>query len=169
MRPFLWGKAMEKYLEAGRIVNTHGVRGEVKIEPWTNSPEFLKGFGTLYVSGRPYGVISARVHGRFVIAKLRGVDDMNAAEDLKNEKVYIDRADAELSDGEYFISDLVGFAAVSEAGVPLGRVTEILVRPGGDILVVTGEREILVPLVPEFVVGRDMEAGVVTLRLIEGM
>ena len=82
---------MEKYLEAGKIINTHGIRGEVKIEPWADSPEFLKGFKALYIDSRPVKLLSARAHGRFLIAKLEGVDDMNAAEALKNRVVYIDR------------------------------------------------------------------------------
>ncbi|MBQ3951425.1 MAG: 16S rRNA processing protein RimM [Oscillospiraceae bacterium] len=160
---------MEKYLEAGKIINTHGIRGEVKIEPWADSPEFLKGFKALYIDSRPVKLLSARAHGRFVIAKLEGVDDMNAAEALKNRIVYIDRDEAPLSEGEYFISDLIGFTAVAEDGEELGKVTEILSRPAGEILVITGEREILVPLVPEFVIARDMDGGRITLRLIEGM
>ena len=94
---------------------------------------------------------------------------MNAAEALKNRVVYIDREDAPLSEGEYFISDLIGVTAVTEDGKVLGKVTEILSRPGGDILVIEGEREILVPLVNEFVIARDMDGGRITLRLIEGM
>lgn len=160
---------MEKYLEAGKIINTHGIKGEVKIEPWADSPDFLLGFKTFYIDGSPVRVISQRVHQRFVIAKLGGTDDMNSAERLKNKIVYIDRDDAPLSEGEYFISDLVGFYAFDEAGAELGKVTEILTRPGGDVLVIDGNREILVPLIPEFVVGRDMEAERLTIRLIEGM
>ena len=160
---------MEKYLEAGKIINTHGIRGEVKIEPWADSPDFLKGFRFIYIDSRPVKLISSRVQGRFLIAKLEGVDDMNAAEALKNRVVYIDREDAPLSEGEYFISDLIGFTAVTEDGKVLGKVTEILSRPGGDILVIEGEREILVPLVPEFVIARVMDGGRITLRLIEGM
>ena len=94
---------------------------------------------------------------------------MNAAEALKNRVVYIDRDEDPLSEGEYFISDLIGFTAVAEDGEELGKVTEILSRPAGEILVITGEREILVPLVPEFVIARDMDGGRITLRLIEGM
>ena len=160
---------MEKYLEAGKIINTHGIRGEVKIEPWADSPDFLKGFKFIYIDSRPVKLISSRVQGRFLIAKLEGVDDMNAAEALKNRVVYIDREDAPLSEGEYFISDLIGFTAVTEDCKVLGKVTEILSRPGGDILVIEGEREILVPLVNEFVIARDMDGGRITLRLIEGM
>jgi 16S rRNA processing protein RimM len=63
------------YLEAGRIVNTHGIQGEVKIEPWADSADFLLGFRTFYIDGVPTAVLSARVHGRMVLARLEGIGD----------------------------------------------------------------------------------------------
>ena len=88
-----------KYIEAGQIVNTHGIHGEVKIQPWVDSPEFLRKFKTLYIRNAPVKVRSARVHKGSVIASLEGVDDVNAAMALKNQTVYIDRADAQAWDG----------------------------------------------------------------------
>jgi 16S rRNA processing protein RimM len=89
---------------------------------------------------------------------------------LKNKVIYIDRDEADLDEDEYFLTDLIGFTAVSAAdGVTLGKVTDILTLPGGDICEIKGQREILVPLRPEFIVGRDMEAGILTVSLIEGM
>ena len=158
-----------KYLEAGRIINTHGIKGEVKIDPWADSAAFLADFAAFYIDGRSVKVRSARVHQRFLIASLEGVDSIDDAEKLKNKIIYIDRADAKLSEGEYFIADLIGFTALDEDGNALGEVTDILERPQGNILEIRGEREILVPLIPEFIVSRDMEARTITLRLIEGM
>ena len=159
-----------KYLESGKIINTHGVRGEVKIDPWADSPEFLTEIETFYIDGKAYPVIRARVHQRFVIAQLEGVSSMDEAERLKNKVIYIDRDEADLDEDEYFLTDLIGFTAVSAAdGVTLGKVTDILTLPGGDICEIKGQREILVPLRPEFIVGRDMEAGILTVSLIEGM
>ena len=159
----------QKYLEAGKIINTHGIRGEVKIDPWANSADFLKGFPAFYIDGVSVAVRSARVHQRFLIASLEGIDSIDDAERLKNKVIYIDRADAKLSEGEYFISDLIGFAVLDEGGNALGEVTDILEKPGGDILEIRGEREILVPLRPEFVLSRDFEARTMTVRLLEGM
>lgn len=159
---------MNDLLEAGRIISTHGVRGEVKIEPWADSPEFFTRFNALYIDGKAVKA-SCRPHGRFVIAKLDGVDDMNAAEALKTRVVYINRADAKLDEGEYFIADLIGFDAVSEDGSAIGRVTDVFSTPAGDILEIKGETEHLVPLRPEFLMARDMDAKRLTLRLIEGM
>ncbi|MBE6914606.1 MAG: 16S rRNA processing protein RimM, partial [Ruminococcaceae bacterium] len=89
---------MEKkqFLEAGEIVNTHGVRGEIKILPWTDSAEFLRGFKTLYIDEKAYRVVSSRVHKGCLIAALEGVDDINAAMTLKGRMIYFDRRDAKL-------------------------------------------------------------------------
>lgn len=159
---------MENLLEAGRIINTHGIRGEVKIEPWADSPEFFTKIKRLYLDGNALKAV-CRPNGRFVIAKLEGIGDMNAAEKLKTKIIYISREDAPIEDGAYFIADLIGFTAVDEAGAEIGKVTDIFTTPAGDIMEIHGASEHLVPLRPEFMVSRDMEAGTVTLRLIEGM
>ena len=94
----------ERFIEAGEVVNTHGVRGEVKIIPWTDSAEFLAAIRTLYIDGRAVKVRAARVHKGTVLAALEGVEDVNAAMRLKGRRVFIDRADAKLPKGGYFIS-----------------------------------------------------------------
>ena len=163
-----------KYIEAGQIVNTHGVRGEVKILSWLDSPEYLKSFATLYLREGdhkiPVKVNAARVHKQFVIAALEGVADVNAAMTLKNEVVFIDRDDAALPEGTFFLSEVFGARVVSDAGEELGTLTDVLERPAGNVYVVRGgERERLIPAVPEFIVSTDVERGVVTVRLIDGL
>ena len=98
----------QQYIEAGKIVNTHGVRGEVKIQVWLDSPEFMRRFKTLYIDSKPVRLLSSREHKGFLIAMLEGVEDINAAMSLKNKTVYIDRADAKLKKGEYFLCDIIG-------------------------------------------------------------
>ena len=159
----------EKYLEAGKIVNTHGIRGEVKIEPWADSPDFLKRFKTIYIDSLPVAVQSARVHGAFVIAKLEGADDVNATMALKNRVVFIDRADVRLPKGRFFIADIIGASVVSDEGEALGELADVMEMPAQNIYVVRGEREILIPDVPEFIKSIDAESGVITVHLIEGM
>ena len=100
------------FLEAGKIINTHGVGGEVKIESWLDTPEFLRSFRRLFVRGKEMKVLSARVHKGFVIARLEGIDDMNAAMALKGTDISIAREDAHLSDGAYFLSDIIGSRVV---------------------------------------------------------
>lgn len=159
----------EKYIEAGEIVNTHGVRGEVKILPWTDSAEFLARFRTLYIDGAAVRVRSSRVHKGAVLASLEGVEDVNAAMRLKGRRVYIDREDAKLPLGGYFIQDIIGAEVVTEDGESIGRLAEVIDAPASMVYVVRGERERLIPAVPEFILRTDADAGVITVRLIEGM
>ncbi len=160
----------KQYLEAGKITSTHGVRGEVRIEPWTNSPEFLCGFKTLYIDSTPMNVLSSKAHKSAVITLFDGINGIDGAVRLKNKIVFIDRNDAGLQAGEHFLSDLVGLAAIDDAtGEVLGRIAEIIPLNPNNVYVIKGDREILVPAVPEFVREIDVEAGRITFRLIEGM
>ena len=159
----------KELLESGQIVNTHGIRGEVKIVPWADSPEFLCRFSTLYIDGSPVKVRSARVHKGNVIALLEGVDDVNAAMLLKNKTVCIHRKDARLPKGTFFLQDIIGLDVVDEGGVKLGTLHEILSPSLQQVYVVKGEREILIPAVPEFILETNIEGGYIKVRLIEGM
>ncbi len=159
----------EKYLEAGQIVNTHGVRGEVKIMPWADSPEFLQKIKTLYIGGEGVRVTASRVHKGFLLAKLDGVDDVNAAMALKNKTVYIARKDVRLPKGSFFIADIIGAKVVTEDGAELGTLADVMEMPAQNIYLVKGEREIMIPAVDEFILNTDVKNGVVTVRLIEGM
>ena len=162
---------MEKnqYLEIGQIVNTHGIRGEVRIQPWADSPEFLLRFKTFYIDGAPVRVRAARVHKGCVIALFDGVEDVNAAMGLKNKTLCIDRADARLPKGSFFLADILGARVVTEDGAEIGTLADTLDLPGQRVYVVRGEREHLIPAVPEFILHTDADAGVITVHLIEGM
>ena len=163
---------MEKkaLIEAGRIVNTHGVQGEVKIEIWLDSPQFFKSFKRLVLdSGEELKVLGARTHKGFVIAHLEGVDDINAAMRLKGKNVSVHREDAALPKGAFFLQDIIGAKVVDEEGTEIGTLTEVMETPASNIYVVKGESEHLIPAVPEFIRKTDAENGVVTVHLIEGM
>ncbi len=159
----------QEYIEAGRINNTHGVAGEVKIEVWLDSPQFLKKCGRIFVEGRELKISSAKTHKGFLIAKLEGIDDVNAAMSLKGKTACIFRSDAKLPKGSYFIQDIIGAKVQDQQGREIGRLTEVLERPASNIYVVQGEEEHLIPAVPEFIMSTDPEAGIITVRLIEGM
>ena len=146
------------YLEAGKIVNTHGVRGEVRIQPWADDAAFLLGFRTFYIDGAPVHVAHSRVHKGMLVAKFADYDDVNAAMTLKNRVVSIARADVTLPDGQYFQQDLIGIAVETDAG-----------EPRGSVYVVQGAREVLIPDRPEFVCSIDPAAGRMVVHLIEGM
>ena len=163
---------MEKktFIEAGRIVNTHGVQGEVKIEVWLDSPRFFKSFKRLYTDRQTELTIeSARTHKDFVIAKLAGVDDVNAAMALKGQRIWIRRSDAALPGGAFFLQDILGARVVDEAGQEVGTLAEVMETPANRVYVVRGETEHLIPAVPEFIRNTDVDAGVITVHLIEGM
>ena len=158
-----------KLIEAGKIVNTHGVRGEVKLQSWMDSPEVLAGFRTLYLDGKPVRVESAYVHKGSVIARLAGVSDMNTAMALKNRTVCIHRDDAALPEGGFFYADILGARVVTEDGAEVGVLADVLEYPAQNVYVVRGERERLIPAVPAFVLRTDVDSGVITVRLIDGM
>ena len=152
---------MEKQqrIEAGRVANTHGVAGAVKIEVWLDSPDFMKRFGRVYIDGREVKMRPAGVQKNFLIAKLEGVEDVNAAMALKGKTVCIDRADAKLPKGRFFLQDIIGAQVLNDEDE----------TPASRIYVVKGAREHLIPAVPEFIMSTDPEAGVIRVKLIEGM
>ena len=159
----------QQYLEAGQIVNTHGIRGEVRIMPWADDALFLKRFKTFYIDNKPVRVLSSRVHKDMLIAQLEGINDINAAMPLKNKVIKIDRADARLPKGSFFIQDILGASVVDEDGKEIGKLTDVMDVPRGQIYEVKGETDHLIPAVPEFILSVDADAGVIVVRLIEGM
>ena len=161
----------QAFIEAGRITSTHGVHGEVKIEVWLDTPEDLKHYRRIFIDGQEKKLLSVRQQNRFVIAKLNQMDDINAAQPFKGKTVFIAREDAPLPPGGYFLQDLLDARVVLEDGSPVGVLTEILERPANNVYVVTAPdgREILIPVVPAFIIRADAENGVVTVRLLEGM
>lgn len=161
----------ERFLEAGKIVNTHGITGEVKILPWADSPDFLLDFDTVYIDGKPVVLLSARVHKNCVLARLEGVEDVNAAMRLREKIVCIDREDVELEDGAFFLADIMGLEVLdADTGAVLGKIADILTPPASNVYVVKGgEAEHMIPAVPEFVVETNVDGGYIRVRLIEGM
>ena len=161
--------AKEPYLEAGKIINTFGVRGEVKLDPWCDSAEFLKPLKTLYIDGAPRAVASSRVHKGMLIIRFADVEDVNGAMLLKNKIVYFARSDVHLPKGRHFVADLLGAVVVDEQGAEIGKLTEVLDMPAGQVYVVQGETEHTIPAVPEFILDIDADGKVIRVHLIEGM
>lgn len=159
-----------RFLEAGQIVNTHGIRGEVKVVPWCDSPEFLCQFDTLYLDGQPVRVIASRVHKSNVLLTLEGINDVNAAMRLKNKILHIDRTGITLPEGRHFIADLVGLEVLdAETGARLGVIEEVLTPPAHEVYVVKGEKRYLIPAVDAFVKETNVDGGYIRVHLIEGM
>ena len=160
---------MHEFLDCGQIVNTHGLHGEVRIVPWADSPDFLLQCSTFYMDGAPVRVLSARVHKGSVIALLEGVDSVDAAMVLKGRMVQLRRADAKLPEGSFFLADIIGLDVVGEGGRKLGVLKEVLSPSRQQVYVVSGDREIMIPAVPEFILETNIEGGYIKVRLIEGM
>lgn len=155
-----------QYLEAGEIVTTHGVRGEMKVLPWADSPEFLLDYHRVRIDGVEYIVESCRIQKSCNLLKVRGVDTVESAQALRGKTVEIFRCDApkEL----IFAAELIG-VRVFENDTELGSITDILDYPGNKIYVVKGEHTYMIPAVKAFVLSTDLESGSMHVKLIEGM
>ena len=158
------------YILVGRIVNAHGIKGEVRVQPRDGDPHFLTRFRTFYMDGRPVSPTASHVHKSFLLMKLPGVEDMNAALDLRGRDLYIRREDAALPDDEWFDDELLGLTVVDEAGTPLGELVAVENYPAHKVYTVRGDREYLIPAVKDaFILDIDMDAGRMTVRVWEGM
>ena len=157
-----------KLIELGQIVSTHGTRGQVRINPWCDTPEFFCNFKTVYIAGRALKC-SARPHGNIVIATLEGIETVNAAAALKGQVVSGDRSGMVLEEGRYFISDLIGLKALDQNGNEIGSISDVLNMPAQDVWQITGEKKYLVPAVEAFVECVDIEGGFVRLKMIDGL
>ena len=154
------------YIEAGEIVTTHGVRGEVKVLSWLDSPEMLCEFDRCRISGREYVMDSVRVQKTCNLVKLRGVDTMEDAQKLRGKTMELYRED--ISDELIFASELVDVEVYAD-GVCIGRIKEVLDYPGNSVYVVQGEREYLIPAVKEFILSTDLERNQMQVKLLKGM
>ena len=162
---------METQLEIGKIINTHGVRGELKVDPWCDPDDVFPSLAAVQVGGQSRAVAGWRMHKGFVLLTLEGVDSMDAALALKNQVLTVPRGQIELPEGRYFYSDLFGFDVYdSRTGAVIGVLCDVRELPGGDLYVIRGEKgEILVPAVPAFEEGVDFDGRRLLLRTIEGM
>ena len=154
------------YIEAGEIVTTHGVRGEVKVLSWLDSPEMLCEFDRCRISGREYAMDSVRVQKTCNLVKLRGVDTMEDAQKLRGKTMELYRED--ISDELIFAAELVDVEVFAD-GASIGRIKEVLDYPGNSVYVVQGEREYLIPAVKEFILSTDLEKNQMQVKLLKGM
>ena len=164
---------LQQYLEVGKVTRAHGLMGEVRVQPWADSPEFLCQFKTLYVDKThwPIQVERARVHKNMVILKLKDITDVNGALALRNAILYIDRKDADLPEGSFFLADLMGMEVRdAKNGTVLGKIADVLTLPANNVYVVRGgEREWMIPAVPEFVAKVNIDEDYMLVNLMEGL
>lgn len=166
---------MKQYLEAGKIVRTHGVRGELCVEPWADSADFLRQVKRFWFDGkgeRDAGLLSSRVHKGQLLVKLEGVDTVEQADALRGRILFLDRGDVKLEEGRYFLQDILGLRTVDgETGREYGVLKEVLPTGANDVYrIVDGAgKEYLFPAVPHMVKKIDVEAGVIELLPIPGI
>ena len=164
----------KRYIECGKIINTHGCHGGLKLESWCDSPEILASFERILIKKAgayaEFKVKKSAIFKQFVLFDLAGVADMDAALALKNTVVYADRDDFELEEGDYFIADIIGCDVIdADNGTVYGKLSEVVNRGASDIYVVKTEKgEAMIPAVDEFI--DRVEVGkAVYVRPISGM
>lgn len=163
---------IKKYLEAGKIVGTHGLKGEVRVDPWCDSAEFLSKFKRLYYKdGTELKVLSSRPHKNIAIILFDRVTNATQADELRGKVLYIDRSDVKLPKGTYFVQDIIGMKAIdADSGEEYGEVTDVLKTGANDVYQITKDgKDYLVPVIPDVVIERDVENGILKLRPIEGI
>ena len=155
-----------EFIKAGEIVTTHGVRGEVKVLPWVDSPEVLCEFDRCRIGGVEYTMESVRIQKTCNLVKLSGIDTMEDAQAMRGKKIMLYRED--IDDEVIFAAELIGMEVFAE-GKLIGKIKEVLDYPGNSIYVVKGEYEYMIPAVKAFILSTDLEGNKMCVRLIEGM
>lgn len=171
--------AEERRLNVGKVANTHGIRGELKVWPQTDFPDvrFRSGSRLLLVppeAGEPLEVVvqSSREHSNVFIVKLKGFDNINEVEKFKGWELKVEGADrVELEEGEYYVRDIVGCAVVTDEGEELGTITDILSPGANDVWVVKRPKgkDLLLPVIDDVVLDVDVAARLVKVHLMEGL
>ena len=165
---------MKQFLETGKITGTHGLKGEVRVQPWADSPEFLTEFDELYLDNgaRKIVIISSRVHKGMLIMKIKGVDSIEDADRLRNRILYMNRDDVELEDGAYFIQDLIGLDVIDDdTGERLGTLADVSETGANDVyhVRISDGREVLIPVIPDVVREISLEDGCVRIFRMKGL
>lgn len=164
----------KQYLDSGKIVGTHGIKGEVRIEPWCDSPEFLSAFKKLYLdeNGQTFIEVKSRPHKNITLAKIKGVDTIEEAEKFRGKIVYINRADITLDEGVNFVQDLIGLEVKdAENGTAYGKITDVLRTGANDVYEITdsNNKKYLAPVIDEVVAEINVDGGFVLIRPMKGI
>lgn len=165
---------IRQYLEVGQIVSTHGVKGEVKVNPWCDSPDFLKKLKTLYFDKdgqKPIKVKSSRVHKNVVLINLDGIDSIEKASALRNKILYMNRKDAKLDENSFFIQDLIGCLVLdADSGKSYGELSDVSSTGANDVWhIKQGSKEYLIPAIPDVVIETKVEENLVIIRPLKGI
>lgn len=163
-----------KYLECGKIVNTHGIRGGLKLESWCDTPDDLASLKKVYLKDgaeyKMHKVKKASIFKQFVLFELDGINNIDIAMTLKGRVVFADRDDISIDEDAFFIADIIGLDVIDlESGEKIGTLSDVLNLGASDLYEInTKNGKKLIPAVPEFIKEIDLEKGIF-VSLIEGM
>jgi 16S rRNA processing protein RimM len=168
------GSPEPEYLIVGQIIRPHGVRGEVAMKSLTAYPERLGDLERLYVGidHTPYHVKRIRPHQAGMLILFQGISDRNQAEELRGETVYVHLDDAiPLEDGEYYLYQIEGIRVVTDEGQELGHLTDYIETGANDVYIITTPEgdEVLIPAIPDVIKAVDLDAHVMTIKLLDGL
>lgn len=165
---------LKRYLEIGKIVSVQGLKGEVRVEPWCDSGEFLCEFDTLYFDKgeAPLEITRSRVQKNIVIMKIKGIDTPEQAQNVRNKILYMDREDVELEEGAYFVQDLIGLEVIDvDNGSDYGKLCEVSFTGANDVYHIKGNdgKIRLIPAIPDVVIDTDITNGIMKIHVLEGL
>ena len=155
-----------EYIEAGEIVNVHGLRGEVKVLCWLDDPEMLCEFDRCRIQGKEFTMEQVRVQKTCNLVKLEGIDTVEEAQKLRGKTMELFRED--IDEDVIFAAELIGMDVYSE-GEKIGKISEVLSYPGNSVYVVKGQYEYMIPAVSQFILETNMEENTMQVKLLEGM
>ena len=164
----------KKYIECGKIINTHGCKGGLKVEPWCNTSKDFTCLKRLFIQKKEtfveYNVTKASAFKQVIVLELKEIQDMDAALNLKNVTLYALREDFSLDENEFFLADLIGIDVIdAENGTTYGKIKDIINRGASDIYVIdTPNGEKMIPAVKEFIISIDINKGVF-VHVIDGL
>lgn len=163
----------QKYLEIGKIVGTHGINGEVKMEVWADSPDFVKKLGSLYFENGNVKIAkkSCRIHKNLALLTIEDVTDPSKADLLRGKVVYMDRAEVRLPKNRFFVADLIGLKAYDgNTDVYYGEITDVIRTGANNVYKIEKDgKEYLFPAVDQFIKETDIENGTILLLPIDGI
>lgn len=164
---------MKQFLEIGKIVSTRGIKGEVRVQPWSDSPDFLCEFDTLYLDEGKKSIEIERsfVQKNVVVMKLKGVDTVEKAQDMRNKILYMDRNDVELEKGSYFVQDLLGLIVIdADKNEEIGSLCDVTETGANDVYhIKSGEKEYLIPAIPDVIEKIDLDGGKMYIHKMKGL
>lgn len=163
-----------EYLETGKIVNVHGLKGDVKVLSWADVPEVLLEFDEFFIDGVSYPVEKSRIQKDSVLVKFKGIDTVEAAEKLRNKILYINKDELELDEGIYFIEDLMGLSVYdADSGTLYGKLTDVLQNGAHDVYEITSDApescKYYVPAIAECEIKVSLPEKKMTIRPLKGL